>query len=341
VRNGLWIVAAIAVGCNSGGSAESAAGTTTTATAATATTEPLTSGSGSVDTSNSVGSGAVGSTTDAATSDETSADDSTGTDAMPCNGAAALCGRTYDAVVFPGTHNSVAATESGFSVLNANQVRPVLAQLEDGIRVLLLDVTYDNGETVLCHGRCGLGSRSHVEVMTELHQFLVEHPREVVTIIYQDSVDPSDVEADYVEVDLVGLTYTHRGGAWPTLGEMIDADTRLVVTAESQGPPPAWYHHVWDVAWDTPYTFTSVEDFSCVLNRGETGHALMLMNHWLSNGVGLPDAAAAETSNAAETLMDRVGECHREAGRLPTFIAVDFYETGDLFAVVDALNGVQ
>ena len=28
-----------------------------------------------------------------------------------------------------------------------------------------------------------------------------------------------------------------------------------------------------------------------------------------------------------------------EAGQLPNFIAVDFYEQGDLFAVVDALNG--
>lgn len=262
---------------------------------------------------------------------------SSGTPAV-CNGSPALCDRTYDQVVFPGTHNSVAATESGFGAVNANQTHPVLAQLEDGIRVLLLDVAYDGEETALCHGPCALGSRPHIEVLFELRDFLRANPQEVVTIIYQDSVEPADVEADFVEAELVELTYTHPGGAWPTLGEMVASGQRLVVTAEVGGPPPAWYHHVWDLTFDTPFTFTDIDGFSCQLNRGQAGNPLFLMNHWLSTDANLPDPSAAPQANAQSVLMQRVADCERETGRRPTFIAVDFYEQGDLFAVVDALN---
>ncbi len=262
---------------------------------------------------------------------------STGAAAV-CNGSPVLCERAYDTVVFPGTHNSVAATQSGFAPINANQTKPVADQLDDGIRVLLLDVTYDDGETALCHGPCSLGSRPHIEVLEELRTFLVDNPREVVTIIYQDSVAPADIAADFDEADLLGLVYTHGGDAWPTLAEMIDADTRLVVTAENSGPPPAWFHRIWDLAWDTPYTFTSVDSFSCEHNRGDLRHPLFLLNHWLSNAAGLPAAGMAAQANAADVLLARVGQCQQRMGRTPTFIAVDYYDQGDLFEVVQMLN---
>ena len=61
--------------------------------------------------------------------------------ASSCNGAAALCGRRLGEVVFPGTHNSFAAsTEPGWHF--ANQTYGITRQLDDGIRALLLDVHY-------------------------------------------------------------------------------------------------------------------------------------------------------------------------------------------------------
>ena len=293
--------------------------------------------------------GEVATTTSSSSSTTTSSsgdpDTSTGTteattgEASPCNGSAALCDRTFDAVVFPGTHNSVAARESGFSSINANQTHPIVDQLEDGIRVLLLDVTYDDaGDTVLCHGPCALGSRPHVEVLGEIRTFLEDNPRDVLSIIYEDSVAPEDIVADIESTGLIDLVYTHDGASWPTLGEMIEADTRLLVTAEVAGPPPPWLHWIWDLAWDTPYTFTTLESFSCELNRGELGNALFLVNHWLSTEAGLPDASRAAEVNTAEVLLARVQDCRDSMGRTPTFIAVDFYEQGDLFEVVDMLN---
>ncbi len=58
-----------------------------------------------------------------------------------CNGAPSLCDRRLDEVVFPGTHNSFAASEEpGWHF--ANQRYGIARQLDDGIRALLLDVHY-------------------------------------------------------------------------------------------------------------------------------------------------------------------------------------------------------
>ena len=278
------------------------------------------------------------SSSDGSTGGSSSSSDSSSGEPLTCNGSTALCDRSYDQVVFPGTHNSVAATESGFASLNANQTHPITTQLEDGIRVLLLDVTYDGDETALCHGPCSLGSRPHIEVLLELRGFMDANPDAVLTIIYQDSVEPADVEADFVEAGLVDFTYTHQGGAWPTLGEMVTSGERLVVTAENEGPPPAWYQHVWDLTFDTPFTFTDPSEFSCALNRGQAENPLFLINHWLNTDANLPDRAAAPLANSADVLTQRVEDCREATGRLPTFLAVDFYEEGDLFEVVQALN---
>jgi hypothetical protein len=64
-----------------------------------------------------------------------------GSGAPGCNGSASLCGRRLDQVVFPGTHNSYAASaEPGWHF--ASQRYAIPRQLDDGIRALLLDVHY-------------------------------------------------------------------------------------------------------------------------------------------------------------------------------------------------------
>jgi hypothetical protein len=58
-----------------------------------------------------------------------------------CNGSPALCSRPLNEVIFPGTHNSFAAsTEPGWYF--ANQTYPIGRQLKDGIRAFLIDIHY-------------------------------------------------------------------------------------------------------------------------------------------------------------------------------------------------------
>jgi hypothetical protein len=118
---------------------------------------------------------------------------------------------------------------------------------------------------------------------------------------------------------------------------MIDLGRRLVVTAESEAPPPPWYHHAWDFYFDTPYQFLSVAEFSCEVNRGQSENDLFLVNHWLGLVSSLSNA---QTANAWDVLIQRAEDCRDVYQRIPNLLAVDFYEQGELFQVVDSLNGV-
>ena len=191
----------------------------------------------------------------------------------------------------------------------------------------------------LCHGYCELGATSFDRVAGELRTFLRENPHEVVILFLQDYVDPYDVEAAFERRRLSDYVYTIVPGApMPTLREMIEVDRRLLVLSENVGerPAPPWYHDGFALAQDTPYAFRSVEEFSCAPFRGEEDSPLFLVNHWISRFP--PSPRDAETPNSFDVLYGRARQCEAERGHLPNMIAVNFYETGDLFAVVEALN---
>ncbi len=56
-----------------------------------------------------------------------------------CNGASVLCSRPINDVIFPGTHNSFAASEQPGWYF-ASQTYAIPRQLHDGVRALLIDI---------------------------------------------------------------------------------------------------------------------------------------------------------------------------------------------------------
>ncbi len=271
----------------------------------------------------------------------TAADTTSGDGALRCNGWAALCERRYDEVVYPAAHNANASRAWGYAPINANHDSAMDVMLEAGMRALLIDVHEFRGQTAMCHGPCGLGNTPHIEGLELIRDFLASHPHDVLTIIYQDEVGTEAIVADFEAAGLLDSVHTQtRGRPWPTLREMIEQDRRLVVTAESGRPPPLWYHHVWDVASDTPFTFFSPDEMSCELNRGQPDNPLFLMNHWVNTRANLPSEAMATVVNAPAFVVERAQRCTKERGRPPTFIAVDFFEQGDVFEAVQQLNGL-
>lgn len=252
-----------------------------------------------------------------------------------CNGSATLCNKRFDEVTFAATHNAMSNEVDGW--LAPNQTFPMKRQLEDGIRAMLIDTYFWGDEAMLCHGICELGSRPLVDALMELKVFLNDHPNEIVVLLIEDHLDVDKTVAVFNEAALTDQLYTHVPGMpWPTLGEMIDNDTRVVVSAESEGPPPQWYHHMWDLVFDTPYSFKTVADFNCDPNRGDPDNDLFLLNHWLSTP--LPTRDGAKQVNQYDVLHARAIRCTEAFGRKPNFVAVDFYSEGDLFEVVRDLN---
>ncbi len=285
--------------------------------------------------------GGAGGTTPA----DAAALDAAAVDAAPpraCNGHAALCARRFDQVANACTHNAYSAAEYGFEPPYVNQTSGLARQLDAGVRCMMLDVYDDGGARALCHVSCALAKKSHAEALASIKKFLDAHPNEVLTLDYEDYVPATDVLADLTGAGLAPMLFDgDLAAGWPTLGAMIDANKRLVVGVEGKttatNPPPG-IREIYSIAWDTPYTFTQPADFSCALNRGDPKNALFLVNHWLSTN-GLPDKAKAPVANAYDTLVGHARSCADAAHRLPNFVAVDFFEIGDLLRVTDTLNG--
>jgi hypothetical protein len=193
----------------------------------------------------------------------------------------------------------------------------------------------------LCHGLCETGSTPFVEMLVQLRAWLVSHPDEVVTLFIEDHVDAELIAADVVAAGL--LPFVHEpvtGAPWPTLVEMIRSGRRLVVMLEEGegGADAPWLVNGFELAQETPYTFPTVESFSCEPNRGPSDAPLFQLNHWLSGFTSL--VTDAELVNQSDVLLARAEQCAAERGQLPNLIAVNFVVIGDVFEVVDELNGV-
>lgn len=310
-----------------------------------------------------------------------------------CNGHAELCSRRYDAVAFPATHNAMAAADQP-GWFFPEQPDGIIAQLDAGIRVLLVDSWYGRAsdrpgvvttvgeardravaeadeafgasavasalrlagavgltprgpqEAYLCHGLCEIGSTSWRATLAALRTWLDAHPREVVTLFVQDEVSPADTAALIEQAGLLPDVYTPDGGRdWPTLGQMVESGKRLVVLMERHGGGSAypWLLQGFDEVQDTPFLFRTPAALidgpdTCARNRGPADAPLLLVNHWVTDKTA--EVTNAEQVNAAAVLGARVEECRAQRGRIPNFVAVDFYDRGDLFAVVDKLNGL-
>ena len=218
-----------------------------------------------------------------------------------CNGSRALCDRRLDEVVLAGTHNSYAAAdEPGWSF--ANQRRPIARQLEDGIRLLLLDVhtgVADAGSgrvrtdlradgttrnkvvqqlspaalraadraggrvgatplegprgPYLCHTLCELGSQPLDQELAVLRRFLDANPRDVLVVVFEPYVTPAVIRDALRRTGLLeDAPELDRDAPLPTLGDLVDAGTRLVVFTEEDGGAYPWYLPAFSFIQDTP-----------------------------------------------------------------------------------------
>ena len=274
-----------------------------------------------------------------------------------CNGSDELCDRRFNDVVYATTHNAMAAELPpwSYAFFVSNQCDGVPVQLDDGIRALMLDIHWYQAQGApapdlfLCHSGCSAGRQLLVDGLVEIREFLDAHPAEILSFIIETNADTVGREAQIRDAFAASglLPYVHvqtAGTPWPTLGEMIASDRRLVVLTDDSNntgcgteDPCPWYHYLWSsFAFETPFSNESGEDFVCSDLRGQPGNDLFILNHFLTVVIGTP--VLAETVNYDPDLTDRARECWAFQGRVPNFVTVDFYEIGDVLRSVNALN---
>jgi uncharacterized membrane protein HdeD (DUF308 family) len=200
----------------------------------------------------------------------------------------------------------------------------------------------------LCHTFCELGATPLADGLKDIHDFLVTHPGQVIVVVNQDYVTPTDFVKAVGDAGLTRYVFTPPSGSgtdWPTLREMIDSDHRLLVLAENEAGGAAWYQPAYArLLQETPFSFGRPAQLgdtasSCRDNRGPATAPLLLLNNWVTTDP-VPRPSNATRVNAYATLLARARACERARRHLANLIAVDFYRRGDIFRVIKTLNGV-
>jgi hypothetical protein len=267
-----------------------------------------------------------------------------------CNGQQSLCDRSYDQVRFVTTHNAMSNATDGWTGPNQNWDVP--AQLQAGVRGLMLD-TYRAGSTN------GVGQPEVPDVDPDTALPVPRHmPDRQAAARGRPAgsarVSRREPRGDrHLHPGILSQPRTHRcclrrggshalhlythGDAWPTLGQMIDAGTRLVVLQDKAVDPNyPWLMNVWSHAFETHYSAATPADFSCNVNRGTPSNDLFIFNHFLTGVFGAPELA--EQVNYNPFLQARIDECEAFHATPANFVTVDFVDIGDAVEAVNALN---
>lgn len=212
--------------------------------------------------------------------------------------------------------------------------------VEAAIRIRDRLVGADEGHRrlFLCHGFCELGAYELVPTLRDVRAFLVTHPDEVIVLVIEDYVRPEDLAAALEESGLAEFVFRDPAPPWPTLGTLGARRANVLVFLESGREGIPWLRPAFVDIQETPYSFPKPADFDCRPNRGGTAGSLFQVNHWIETTPAPRPSNAAEV-NARDVLLARVERCARERGRRVNVVAVDFYRSGDLLAVVAELNG--
>ncbi|KAF9530747.1 PLC-like phosphodiesterase [Crepidotus variabilis] len=283
--------------------------------------------------------------------------------ATVCNGRAELCERPYGSVTYLTAHNSFGASKDIFA-LARNQEIDVSAQLQMGVRALQGQAHLKDGNLRFCHTDCALFDGGLVvDYLKKVKAFLDVSPNEVVTLIFtnpdKQSI-PGMWQPAFDGAGLTSLAYvppsrTMKRSDWPTLGELIDSQKRVVVFLDegADGSDGGFVDFIlpeFQMIWEDPFSPQN-NTFPCKIDRtagplSDNDH-MYLINHNLNrniipigDGVLLPDFANAKNTNSAKSILAHASNCAPFAeGRAPNFVLLDFVDIGESIKTVNQLNG--
>ena len=281
-----------------------------------------------------------------------------------CNGQADLCSRPFSEVVFPGTHNSMAADDYGWSFAITTQTHTMRHQLDNGIRALSIDIHYAHPgflggvynadgptrgiiEPYLCHSQCVLGSMKATSGFNEIAGFLHDNPDEVIVVYVEDYVSPSDLRQSLQASNL--WQYVNDGPLTRTLGDMIASGKRAVFIAQNQRSGEAWYPKLTDIGRDTDYDFSSTSQLTDPANHwntcrptpwGAAGHGRILVMQHFVTPTTTGSWSASDVVNQPDVITSRALRCRDRTGVMPSLLLVDYYEFGDVVGAARTLNSM-
>jgi len=289
---------------------------------------------------------------------------------LGCNGKRELCAKPYNLVAYATMHNAFATTQDGFIV--AQHRGCIQSALVLGIRGFMLDLHLTrSGEMKICHVSCAMGSLSLQKTLKIFRDFMMLNPREIVTIFWEagfdmrldisdavvyewDALFAAAILESHIDSLLYSVKHLHPDDTWPSLSAMIDSGQRLVLFSDlytmktlrgvnrmkysiAQTPYNALdkqhlsqaCEYVRDVALDSEILV--INQFTMLSTLGVNSASA----EWLGNFLNIK---FFKNVNREPYFSERVLDCAHKLKKFPTFIAVDFWESSDVFTVVQKLN---
>ncbi|RKF63979.1 putative secreted protein [Erysiphe neolycopersici] len=286
------------------------------------------------------------------------------TNQTPCNNYPEFCSRKYSNITEVSAHNSpfIRAGNAG-----ANQALSVTAQLNDGIRLLQVQIRFINEKPHLCHTSCQvLDAGPMTDYLGDVLNWVSSHPYDIVSILLGNGdYRPVTQIAPYVEDSgLVPYAYIPpkvpmMREDWPTLSSMILTGKRVIFFMDYEANQTAvpWIMDQFSQMWETPFSPTD-RAFPCTVERPpgllpqDAPQRMYIMNHNLNyeisilgNSLLVPNIPLLNVTNNV-TGFGSVGEnaqnCNDTWHYPPKFLNVDYYNVGNgtVFQVAAKFNNV-
>ncbi|KAL3758036.1 hypothetical protein ACHAWU_004427 [Discostella pseudostelligera] len=281
-----------------------------------------------------------------------------------CNGLESNCDIPVNELLFPMVHNAHSSYDNNF--VAANNAKPFEEALVAGYRGLQLstcvcesllskvllerDADWGLGESNVgfCHTACGAGVRDPKDVLTSLRTFIEENPREVL-IIELDMNDGSstDLRAALQYSGLLEYVYypqqeTNIIEDWPTLGELIYSNKRIILFGIGDGMAscPASQCHD-GILYTNDYIVQTATDGSDLTKcegtvTGDVIVGYFQMNNYKESSSNIPTPSKARELNSYSALKERLESC--KGSRRPNLLSVDFWDEGEVLKLVKDVN---
>ncbi|KAK2755009.1 hypothetical protein FQN54_006537 [Arachnomyces sp. PD_36] len=288
-----------------------------------------------------------------------------------CNNSPSLCSKSYGEITHLGAHDSpfLKDASTGFTS-SGNQFFNSTVQLDAGVRLLSAQVHNEEGEWRLCHSSCSLLDMGVLsDWLSEIKTWMDKNPNDVVTILLvnSDGATADDLHQQYATSQLNTLSYTPPSQTlppeeWPTLQELITANTRVLtfvasLATETNTVAP-YLMDEFIFVFENSFEVTALNAFGCEPDRPSavignvegalSANMLPLMNHFLYKeqafGIMTPAIDNITVTNSPKavtgSLKSALEDCNRQYSRRPAFVLVDFFDQGPAIEAVDAINGV-
>ena len=178
------------------------------------------------------------------------------------------------------------------------------------------------------------------EILSPIKNFLDTNPEEILNLKLEYypggnawNVSSEEVEEELAKAGLASYLYNHTGGPMPTIGDLQNANKRLIITgfndlrsfSECAENNPDNFDNTWNLEYlDSSFIYRKQTNILMCFSKDDT------------IGIGAYDESI--NNNKYDFLLRFTQRSWLNTGRKPMHLLIDFCDTGDLIAVSERIN---